>query len=165
MKQLLTFILSITSILSFGQVGGIKGHITSRDDGMGFSGLELKILKGDSLVTGTVTNQTGDFEINQVKPGIYSLKLQFLGFRERTIEGIKIYENRIEVLNLIHPDSCVQSRRFCPKGHSNDLIPIVYGLPGKKLVKQSENGKVKLGGCIVTDCDPKWYCKNHQIEF
>jgi hypothetical protein len=165
MKRLAAFVLALTSILSFGQIGVIKGHITNRDGKMGFPGLEVTILKGDSLVTGTVTNQNGDFEINQVKSGTYNLKLQFLGFRERIIRDIKIYENRIEVLNLIHPDSCAQSKRFCPKGHSNDLIPIVYGLPGKKHMRQSEKGKVRLGGCLVTECDPKWYCKDHKIEF
>jgi hypothetical protein len=62
MKQLAVFVLTITSILSFGQIGGIKGHVTNRDDKMGFPGLELTILKGDSLVTGTVTNQNGDLK-------------------------------------------------------------------------------------------------------
>ena len=52
----------------------------------------------------------------------------------------------------------------CPKGHSDQIIPIVYGYPGPKLMREANECKVKLGGCIVQESDPKWYCKIHKIE-
>lgn len=28
-----------------------------------------------------------------------------------------------------------------------------------------KEGKVKLGGCEVTGCEPNWFCKEHNEEF
>lgn len=48
----------------------------------------------------------------------------------------------------------------CPACGSGDVLPIVYGLPGPGLRQQAENGEVVLGGCVVSDDSPVWYC-NH----
>jgi len=49
----------------------------------------------------------------------------------------------------------------CPKcGSDKNTIPIVYGLADASLLRRSNRGEVKLGGCIVTGHDPKWYCKS-----
>ncbi|MBN2891346.1 MAG: hypothetical protein JXL97_05730 [Bacteroidales bacterium] len=54
----------------------------------------------------------------------------------------------------------------CPvDGHYDSIIPIVYGLPSPKLMKQAERGKVKLGGCMVYNDNPQWYCKKHDVAF
>lgn len=50
--------------------------------------------------------------------------------------------------------ACPQCRK------SSHVIPIVYGLPGKALMDESAQGKVKLGGCIVSDQNPQWHCKS-----
>lgn len=48
----------------------------------------------------------------------------------------------------------------CPKCYSEkEVIPIVYGYPGKALMEQAQKGLVLLGGCIVCDEDPRWYCQ------
>ena len=54
----------------------------------------------------------------------------------------------------------------CPiDGHSDQIIPIIYGMPSEKLWIKADKGKVKLGGCLVSDDNPKWYCKKHGVEF
>jgi hypothetical protein len=64
---------------SFCQKGGLKGHVTDRTDNSGFAGITVSVLNNnDSTVFGTTTNQTGDFEIGDITPGTYRLKLQFL---------------------------------------------------------------------------------------
>jgi hypothetical protein len=76
------------------------------------------------------------------------------------------YFNRNDrVFQFIFPNPCKKSVKVCPENHTNKLIPIVYGLPGEKLIRKAKKGKVMLGGCIVTDCDPKWYCKVHKLMF
>ena len=47
----------------------------------------------------------------------------------------------------------------CPKCKSNQVIPILYGMPGMDAFEDEEKGKVKLAGCVVTDSDPNQYCK------
>ncbi|HAT69966.1 hypothetical protein [Croceibacter atlanticus] len=56
--------------------------------------------------------------------------------------------------------------KYCPKCDSNkDVIPISYGKPTPKGFKESDEGKIKLGGCIIYANSPKWYCKKDDIEF
>ena len=51
--------------------------------------------------------------------------------------------------------STVKPRRLrkgsnCPACKAGKLIPIVYGLPGRELMEQSDRGEIELGGCVVS---------------
>ena len=35
----------------------------------------------------------------------------------------------------------------CPRCHSTNVIPIIYGLPSDKLLERLERGEIALGGC------------------
>ncbi len=47
---------------------------------------------------------------------------------------------------------------------NDQVVPIVYGLPGPGLMEKAESGKVMLGGCIVNE-KLKWYCRRDEREF
>jgi len=49
--------------------------------------------------------------------------------------------------------------RQCPKC-GRVLIPIAYGYPSESTFEESEAGRVRLGGCVVTQADPQWWCEN-----
>lgn len=51
-------------------------------------------------------------------------------------------------------------KRKCPKCNLNKVIPILYGYLSGDMLKKAEMGEIKLGGCIVTPENPKWYCKD-----
>lgn len=55
-----------------------------------------------------------------------------------------------------------------PKCHlcktKKHVIPYLYGRPTAELNEKSEKGLVKLGGCVITECSPRWYCKKHQTD-
>ena len=63
----------------------------------------------------------------------------------------------------------------CPTCNAGKLIPIVYGLPLRELMEQSERGEVELGGCIITEVfdpktgfvsgDPELYCPKCEGRF
>ena len=63
----------------------------------------------------------------------------------------------------------------CPTCKAGRLIPIIYGLPGRELMEQSERGEVELGGCIITEVfdpktgflsgDPELYCPKCEGRF
>lgn len=53
----------------------------------------------------------------------------------------------------------------CPKCKSEKkVLPIFYGLTTGKFMKKNKN-KFYFGGCELTGCDPKWYCKTDQLKF
>lgn len=47
----------------------------------------------------------------------------------------------------------------CPKCKSENLAPIKYGLPGPEMMREAQEGKIILGGCVVSDKSPKWACR------
>jgi hypothetical protein len=164
MRTIGTLLFLLTGTVSFSQSGGLKGQIL--DNGQyPFAGLTIRVLDGDSVVTWTTTDGNGDYKVENIKAGLYSLSIQHLGFKERVIKDVSITADEIRQFDINHPGPCTESLKICPKGHTDGLIPIIYGLPGKKLMKKAHKGQIRLGGCIVTDCDPKWYCKTHEIEF
>ncbi len=66
------------------------------------------------------------------------------------------------------PGSCKNrvSTDVCPKCRSNrHVVGIVYGLPTNVTMKRAEKGELRLGGCMIDDCSPLYYCKEHQLEF
>jgi len=54
----------------------------------------------------------------------------------------------------------------CPQcGETKNVVEIVYGYPGPDLMEMHYQGKVKLGGCVVSDNDPDLYCMQCKKEF
>ncbi|SFQ17629.1 hypothetical protein [Parafilimonas terrae] len=59
-----------------------------------------------------------------------------------------------------------QQKEICPICfRSKYLIPIIYGLPGSKLMKQAKRNKVILAGCILYEDAPKFYCTKDNFQF
>jgi hypothetical protein len=164
MRALTTICFLICMNSLFGQSGGLKGNVTDNDH-QKFGGLKIEIVSGDSVVNWTMTNLNGDYELNNTKPGLYDLRIRHLGFRERILKDVTIVRDETRLFDIIYPGPCFKSERICPRQHADSLIPVVYGLPGRKLMREASKGRVRLGGCIVTGCDPEWYCKVHDIEF
>jgi hypothetical protein len=48
----------------------------------------------------------------------------------------------------------------CPKCGSKEVAVILWGFQifSPKLEREMQEGKLVLGGCCVTDCDPSWKC-------
>src|SRR5687768_1383085 len=102
MRALTTILLLLAGTVSFSQDGGLKGQVL--DNGQyPFVGLTIKLLEGDSLITGTMTDQNGNYMLEGVKAGHYNLSVQYLGFRERVIKDVMISANEIRQFNITHP--------------------------------------------------------------
>ncbi|MDD2229543.1 MAG: hypothetical protein PHY48_09040 [Candidatus Cloacimonetes bacterium] len=56
-------------------------------------------------------------------------------------------------------------RQVCPRCSSKDVLPIEYGYPGIEMMEDSENGKIVLGGCCVSDNDPTRECQKCKHRF
>jgi len=48
----------------------------------------------------------------------------------------------------------------CPRCHSDEVIPIVYGEPSEEMFEESVAGRVALGGCGVFPESPDFTCQN-----
>jgi len=58
-------------------------------------------------------------------------------------------------------------RRICPACGSKNVAKIMYGYPifDDKLSQQLNNKEVKLGGCIIDDYSPKYFCNDCKTNF
>lgn len=54
----------------------------------------------------------------------------------------------------------------CPPCRSTRIVNIMYGLPAfsKKLEDDLNSGKIVLGGCCVSDDDPRWQCLDCEVS-
>ena len=53
------------------------------------------------------------------------------------------------------------TKRTCPKCKSKNIALLFWGYPAdfdESMEKQVERKEIVLGGCLVTDHDPKWEC-------
>jgi hypothetical protein len=53
----------------------------------------------------------------------------------------------------------------CPFCGYGPPIEIVYGMPTYKAEQAAKRGEIMLGGCCVTDSDPKWCCPSCRRKF
>ena len=56
-------------------------------------------------------------------------------------------------------------KRKCPHCGSINIRPIVYGYPSPELWEEEIKGKVKLGGCCISETQPKYYCNDCEESF
>ena len=46
----------------------------------------------------------------------------------------------------------------CPKCGSLDVVPILYGYPMPETMAKANRGLIALGGCCVSESDPRKHC-------
>lgn len=119
-------------------------------------------------MSGASTDSSGEFRIEKVAVGIYSIQIESIGYRTETVENVAVTENSSKLI-IAFPGPCkfIYTKGIKPNcigGHTDNIIPIAYGLPGNVLMKKAKQGKVYLGGCMVSGCDPKYYCTIHKVE-
>jgi hypothetical protein len=53
----------------------------------------------------------------------------------------------------------------CPRNHTDEIIPIVYGYPMNmaEALAEEKEGQIKLAGCV--NMSRKYYCKRHKLSF
>lgn len=169
MKTLFVLILSLLTLSAFCQNGQVTGQIALQESSMEFKYLKVVLQKGESTIKGTIPDSSGYFALKDVPTGSYTLVIRQLGFRDAVTDSLVVSDGATITLNLPYPPPCkfIYEKGQKPKcigGHTDGIIPIAYGLPTKKTMKKAEKGLVHLAGCIVTDCDPQYYCKIHNRE-
>jgi len=57
-------------------------------------------------------------------------------------------------------------KKKCPDCNKTDqVVPILYGYPSESMGIKTQKGEAVLGGCIIEDDSPNWYCKRDEIRF
>ncbi|MCG8697750.1 MAG: TonB-dependent receptor [Bacteroidales bacterium] len=78
----------------------VSGRVLNSYDNLPMEYVSVVLTKSSdsNIVTGTITKKDGTFEITQFKPGIYNLKVEFVGFDRYIETGIKVTPSQPHVV-------------------------------------------------------------------
>jgi len=145
--------------------GTVEGIVYDSIEKQGIAFVNVYIPK---IRTGTITDTTGRFKIENLKLGEYEIKASLIGYGRPGVKEIKIYQDSttfIEI-NLAQCKYDYFGQPSCPICNKTDeAIPIVYGESTKNILRKAKKGKILIGGCPISNCDPHWYCKRDKINF
>ena len=171
MKHGFIVIFSLLNLTTYCQTGKIRGRITNTAIESDLKYITIYLAHGDTLVKdkGANTDSLGNFTIDEIPLGQYCLLVQQLGFRDFILDSLTISNATILTLNLNYPPPCDKrlaknEKPKCIGGHTDNIIPISYGLPFKRTLRKAKRGKVFLAGCNISWCDPRFYCKLHKRQ-
>jgi len=146
----------------------LAGQVTDSKLGGGFPGVTITVHQAGKIVAGTITNRDGAFSLSNLPVGTYDVVVEMLGYRAEGRADVEVTAQPT-ALTIPFPGPC-QYRYQPPQlplsvgGHTDHFIPIVYGLPTAHTRQRAKRGKIYLGGCQVTGCDPHYYCPIHQKQ-
>lgn len=166
MKSLLTILLILVfKVSGYTQNGELRGTVYDTMENEYVYDAEILLL---NTSLGAYSDEQGKFLIRDIRDGIYDIRINYFDYMETVLQGIYVKGDTITQLEISLPGPCEFDKGVvaCPICEKSDMvIPIIYGLPGSKLIRQADRGKVRLGGCILTACDPNSYCKRDNTEF
>lgn len=170
MKTLLTTTFALLTIFCSGQNEALF-ELT-----IPYRPATIKILTDTALLDiFNINSNIIETTYKNIKAGRYKIQISGQGQSTIDVDSIIVKEGQTLRLAFIFNGPCLYDHLpgyipICPKNHQDSIIPIVYGLVATKVNKFTKKVEVKdenirLGGCVVTGCDPKFYCKKHDMEF
>ncbi|MBN2174720.1 MAG: TonB-dependent receptor [Bacteroidales bacterium] len=94
------FLLTICSFISYGNEfaggGKIEGQVkdAGTDHPVEFANVTVFDANDSTMVTGGITGESGKFDLNNIPMGSYYLRVQFIGYKTKTIPDIILTENK-----------------------------------------------------------------------
>ena len=110
-KLLLTILLTFLHYFSFGQVltQTVRGTVVDMISQAPLPGATVVVL-GVEPIIGTAADIDGNFRLNKVPVGTRSLKISFLGYKERVLPNITVTSGKEVVLQVTLEENVVQGK-------------------------------------------------------
>lgn len=167
MKFIVTIVFFLSGFNTYSQSGLVRILIKNYDTSGTF--IYVKLLRDTQVVAEGYQPFNAFFSYAKLEPGEYKLVGREIASGNKIQAEIIAWPLDTTDNIIAYPGPCLYAcpknyKPSCPYGHSNNIIPIVYGMPGPKLMEEARKGHVYLGGCIISECDPHYYCKIHKLE-
>src|SRR4026209_135346 len=91
MRQLVSFLFISITTAAFGQQAIIRGIVFNKIDNQRIPFANVAV---QGTTTGVVADGSGNFEINNLSPGLYNLQVSFVGFKTLTVFEIEVTTSR-----------------------------------------------------------------------
>ncbi|MCO5934190.1 TonB-dependent receptor [Mucilaginibacter sp. RB4R14] len=169
MRNILLLLLFITPCIALGQTGTIRGKITATLSNTPLIAVSVTVIATDK---GTVTDTTGAYQLNNLKPGYYSLQISLVGYRSKTLYDIQVTNAKIAVADVSLDDDAqtlsevkISAARFYKTlespvslrtigsteikrnpGGNRDISKVIQSLPGVSSPVSFRNDIIIRGG-------------------
>lgn len=162
MRIIIFTLLIFIHAIAFGQYGSIEGKIIDKNNKK-LRGVIVRIMENKNSV---LSNYDGNYSFDSIQAGEYTLMAMQIGVGDTIIKNVIVDTNTITRLNIKLSPFCEfdahRKNKTCPKcGKRKYVVPIVYGLP----IGDLDEERYYYAGCLITNCDPNWYCKKDKIKF
>ncbi len=139
---ILTCLLATISFISFGQqFGEIHGQLIDYESGEPLPFATVSTEYGGQTFGG-VTDEDGRFKLKPLRPGSYDLKFRYVGYNERTIQGIEVTPSKIYMLGKVElamdntlPPVVIEGITLFDKDRPNAMVVKAADLKFNPLIK------------------------------
>ncbi len=112
MKNIFTFILLLISFVGFAQRAALKGKITDEKTGEPIPGVTVFLV---GTTTGTVTDFDGNYRIDNIEPGTYTIQFSFVSYDTQKKENIALKAGQILDINIKLKEASVEIKDISVK--------------------------------------------------
>lgn len=87
----------LTCLQTWAQTGTLRGKVVDKSTKEAITGATVSVV---GTYFGVITDINGNYEIKNIKPGDYTVKVSFLGYKELVYNGIKITGGGVTSMNF-----------------------------------------------------------------
>lgn len=99
MKHLIiTLLLAFGTVVTHAQQGAIEGKVTDAETGEALRGASVSVV---STKKGSYTDSKGTFRIKKITPGTYAIRVTFIGYDPKVVEGIVVGETEPASVSIL----------------------------------------------------------------
>jgi hypothetical protein len=98
--SLTLIVLFFSATTLFSQVGSISGKVTDAQTGEVLPFVNVTLEKNNNIIQGTNTDANGNYQIDKIVPGFYSLMTGYIGYEMLTIDSVRIIENKRTAVDI-----------------------------------------------------------------
>lgn len=136
-KIILTLLATISLSLIYSQqgTGQLKGQITDKATGETLPFVNLVLEQNGSQKAGAASDLDGNFLINSIEPGEYTLKVSFVGYKKFQVNNLLIKSNKITFQDIPLESGDVELEEFTVVDYEVPLIDRDGGASGGTMTK------------------------------
>lgn len=147
-RSMASLVAVLFSSLTIAQnTGTLKGNVTD-ETGQPMPGATIRIMDDSTMVTGSVTDEKGDYTVRHIAPGIYNILFSYVGLKTRTVKKVEFQPDETIFLNKkMVPDNTL-TQITVSEEYVKPILNATYSTVTRLTHDQIENMAVSKGDIV-----------------